>query len=119
MIALWKSASLAVRLLLIALVAVLIGWAITAMFGGKSAKVEAELGKNRTGAAIESGADAVNSVGDVETKADAREQSAEQAKGKIRDAKDARAGDAAAREWLCKQSADLCPKQPVQPTGSR
>jgi hypothetical protein len=114
MIAIWKSASLFVRLLLIALVIALIGWGVTALFGGKTAKVEADLGRERTGAAIQSGADAVNTVGDVEAESGERARSGEQVKGQIRDAKDARAGDVAARDWLCKQSPDLCPKQPMQ-----
>lgn len=109
MIAPWKSASWIVRILFVLLVAALIGWAITAMFGGKTEATRARVGENQTEAAIESGKDAVNSTGAVAAKEQERAASAAEAKEEIRNAKTARDADAAARRGLCRQSPDLCP----------
>jgi hypothetical protein len=51
------------------IIAVVIGaswWIVTSLIGGKVAKVEAKLGQAQTEAALESGADAVASVGQTQ-----------------------------------------------------
>ena len=45
------------------LIALAVWWLVSAVFGGKRAKVEAKLNGNIAGAALESGKDAVNAVG--------------------------------------------------------
>lgn len=40
-------------------------WVVATLMGGKTAKTEAKLGENQTEAAIESGQDAVNTIGDT------------------------------------------------------
>lgn len=109
MIAIWKAASWTVRILVILLVVALLGWAITAMFGGKTEATRARVGENQTEAAIESGRDAVNSAGEVAAKEGERAATAAETKEEIRNAKTARDADAAARRGLCRQSSDLCP----------
>lgn len=71
-------------------------------------KAEAKLGKNQTGAAIESGSDAVNTVGargKAETDLDRK---VNDANDKVGRATDAAGADAAGRDGLCSVSRDLC-----------
>lgn len=84
-------------------------WVVTSFIGGKSAKVEARLSKNQAEAALESGADAVETVGTVgaaEAKIDITTRENERA---IRNAPGADAPvtaelDAVARERLCRRA---------------
>lgn len=74
--------------------------------GGERAK--ARLGENQTGAAIESGKDAVSASGAVAKSETERTTTAEGAKADVRNAKTGADADAAARRGLCQQSPDLC-----------
>jgi len=108
-LAIWKAASWTARILTVLLLIAMIGWAATAMFGGKSEAARARVAENQAEAAIESGKDAVNTSGNVAAKEQARAESVEATKEEIRNAKTARDGDAAARRGLCGLSGDLCP----------
>ena len=76
--------------------------------GGKSARVKAELGENTTEAAIESGGDAVDTVGEAQAREDESGRKVKHAEDAIDRAPDAGAADAAARDGLCDVSADYC-----------
>lgn len=93
--------------LLVALAAVLALWwlysAITA-----NPKAEARLGRNQAEAALESGTDAVNTVGQAGDRESNLDKGTEDAGRKIDAAPDAAGADAAGSERLCQLSPDLC-----------
>jgi hypothetical protein len=82
-------------------------------------KAEARLGKNQTGAAIESGGDAVNTVGAAGARETSIDGKVNDAQAKINAAPDASAADAAGRDGLCAVSDDLCSAKRVQQPRSR
>lgn len=76
----------------------------------QTAKVEARLGKNQTGAALASGADAVETIGDQQGREAAADQLTRENADAIRNAPGADAPvdpalDAVARERLCRRAA--------------
>ena len=88
------------------LVIALLWGAYRLITGGE--RVKARLGENQTGAAIESGKDAVGASGAVAKSEADRTKTAEGAKADVRNAKTGADADAAARRGLCEQSPDLC-----------
>lgn len=92
------------------ILALLVWWLIATLTGGKSAKVEARLGENTTEAAIESGRDAVGTIGAVGASEDAVDDLTRENDNDIRnaegaDAPVAPAARAAGRNSLCKRAA--------------
>jgi hypothetical protein len=99
-------------------------WLVSSFFAGRSAKTEARLGKNTTEAAIESGRDAVGTIGAqgaAERAADdlTRENSDDIQNAEGADAPVDPAVDAAGRRGLCKRAAyrerPECLQQPPAP----
>jgi len=89
--------------------AVVIYFTLDAFFAG-NAKVEAELNANRAGAAIESGADAAGTVGEVGTRASETDLITRENENAIRNAPGADApvdpaANAAGRSSLCRRAA--------------
>ncbi len=107
----WFKALPLARKALVALGAIILSIAILwgayrLLTGGE--RVRARLGENQTGAAIESGKDAVSASGAVAKSETDRTTTAEGAKVDVRNAKTGADADAAARRGLCQQSPDLC-----------
>ncbi len=99
---------LAIRLIIGLLLALALAGFLTVRScqSASTAKTEAKLGRNQTEAAIASGADAVETVGDVGGRADAIDQTTKENTDAIRNAPGADAlvpagVDAVARERLC------------------
>lgn len=93
------------------MVAALIGaawWIVSSLSGGKSARVEADLNGNRAGAAVESGADAANTTGDVADRAADIDGKVSDARSEIDRAETGDDIDAAGRDGLCDLSPDYC-----------
>lgn len=65
--------------------------------------VEADLGTEQAGAAIESGEDAVNTVGDNQDRADATDDKVKETENAVNEADSAADADRVARERLCQQ----------------
>lgn len=89
--------------------AVVIYFTLDAFFAGNSKK-EAELNANRAGAAIESGADAAGTVGEVGTRASETDMITRENENAIRNAEGADApvnpaAAAAGRDSLCRRAA--------------
>jgi hypothetical protein len=102
--------------------AVVIGavrWLTGALTSGKRAKVEAQLGKEQIGAAIGSGQDAVDTLGQQRASDTAIDRKVNDAKQAIDAATDAASADAAGRDGLCGISGSLCRQHPLQQPGTR
>lgn len=87
-------------------------WAFTfvrGLFVG-TADVEAEIGANQAGAAIQSGQDAVESVGANQEQSNATKGKVKGVQNEVSQAKDGAGADAAARDGLCVQFG-LCSKE--------
>ena len=67
------------------------------------ANVRADLGNEQAGAAIESGADAVGTVGNNQDAADETRSSVEEIQNEVDEATDADSADRAGRDGLCLQ----------------
>lgn len=85
-------------------------WLVSTVIGGASAKTEARLARNAAGAAIESGRDAVNTIGKQMASEDAIDIISRENEHEIRNAPGARAPvDPAARDAalrsLCRRAA--------------
>ena len=104
---LWISARL-----LIVLGAMLAGvfawWLLDSLSDGRRAGVKARLEAGRGEAALESGADAADSIGEFGDRSIQTRGKARHAQDKIDAAPDAAAGDAAARGGLCDADPDYC-----------
>lgn len=98
--------SVAIGLLLLALLA----WQLTS---GKRAKVEAKLGRNTTEAALQSGKDAVATVGARSAAESDLDKEVGNARQNIENAPDGAAADAAGRAGLCRIAHDRFCEQPV------
>ncbi|MEQ5789093.1 hypothetical protein J3454_14445 [Erythrobacter sp. NFXS35] len=97
--------------LIVLAVLVLLGWWVVAtLIGGSTAKTEAKLGSNQTKAALESGADAVGTIGTQGAAEDTIDATTSENANAIRSAPGAdtpvpAAVDAVGRERLCKRAA--------------
>jgi len=85
--------------LILALLAITFLWDL---FTG-TAKIEAKLGTEQADAAIESGQDAVNTVGENQSEERQIDESVEETQEAVDDAADAAGADAAGRNGLCVQ----------------
>lgn len=107
-----------------------LGWAVGAiivlllLWGGYrlltgSFKAEARLGRNTTEAAIESGKDAVGTVGARNAAESNLDKEVGNATRNIENAPDGASADAAGRDGLCSVSPDLCREQRVPRSATR
>ncbi len=69
----WLAAN-AVRIAIALIAIIALWWLVSSWFSGQSAKTEAKLGRNTTEAAIESGRDAVNAIGEQGAAEDATDR---------------------------------------------
>lgn len=76
-------------------------WIVTSLIGGKTAKTEARLSENQAEAAMESGTDAVETVGEQSKAEAARERSVAAMQKDVDDAETVSDAHAAGASWLC------------------
>lgn len=105
MLKFWRSLAPLGKWIAAAITAVLVVWALLFVRDWVigTNKIEARLGTEQSGAAIESGKDAVNTVGDNQRRADETDSKVTGVQNNVDDAKDGAAADRAARDGLCQQ----------------
>lgn len=97
-------------LIIIAALALLGWWLLATLINGSTAKTEAKLGRNQTEAALQSGADAVGTIGEQIGREAAIDATTRENENAIRSAPGADAPvpagvDAVARERICRRAA--------------
>lgn len=103
-----RGLSLAWKLVVLLGLILLAMLAMNLLFGGNAEKVKADLGARQTGAALESGSDAVDTVGANAIAAQSRGEIVKGTNDAIDAAKNGADADAAARRGLCELSPDNC-----------
>lgn len=92
----------------VVLFAFAVWWLVGTVTGGKSDETRAHVEANRGEAMAGSAADAVGTVGERSAAEQETDEQIREVQDAIDNAKDLGGADAAARDGLCKQSADYC-----------